>query len=355
MKKLILLLVVVLIVFAAVSIRIKVIKSQEGVEKPGIETIMMREGFPVETLPVYAGEFEIWRDIQGKIEGYRQAVISTPMLAKVAVIKYKVGDHVPADVPIISLDENDPKNAARVKLLQSVYDDALLEYERYKSLHESGGVSQDIMEKVKLKLKQAKTNLDAVRATVHLTSPISGTLMSLHVRVGENAEPEEKLALVSSLGHVKIVAGVSDRDVEELMLKQPVRVTVADGTVYKGYVDRISLAANSDTGLFDLEMVVENPDRKIKVGTYVTAQVRIYHRKEALYVDQRCILRAADGESYIWQVEEGKARRTNIKVIASNDNYSEIQGANPDLPVIVSGKSLLRDGAGLNVLNAEDK
>ena len=355
MKKIVLLLVVALIVFVAIFVRIKTIKSQEGIDKPGIETIMHREGFPVETLPVYSGEFEIWRDIQGKIEGYKQAVISTPMLAKVAVIHYRVGDRVPADVPIISLDENDPKNAARVKLLQSVYEDALREYDRYKSLYESGGISQDIVEKVRLKLKQTKTDLDAARATVHLTSPISGTLMSLHVRVGENAEPEKKLGLVSSLGKVKVVAGVSDKDVAELELKQPVRVKAADGSVYTGYVDRVSLAADEETGLFDLEVVVENPDRKLKVGTYTTAQVRVYNSEDTLYIDQRCILRDAEEQSYIWQVDEGKARRTNIEVIASNDDYFEVQGLNPDFPVIVSGKSLLRDGAELNVLNAEVK
>ncbi len=353
MKRFVLVMAIAVTVSGAIAARINVIKSHEGVDKSGIETIMTREGFPVETLPINSGEFEIWREIQGRTEGYKDAVVSTPMLAKVAAIKYEVGDYVPADVPIIILDENDPKNAARVKLLQSVYDDALREYERYKSLYESGGVSKDVMEKMKLKLKQAKTNLEATRATVHLTSPISGTLMSLHVRVGENAEPDKTLALVSSLDRVKVIVGVSDRDIEELKLKQPVRVHIADGAAYSGYVDRISLAANERTGLFDLEMVVENPDRKLKIGTYITAEVRIFRDEEAYYIDQRCILRSSDGKSYVWQVDDGKARRINIEILASNDDYSQIDGADPNLPVVVSGKSLLRDGAQLNVSSAE--
>jgi len=105
---------IVLIVFLvllsglAVFFRVQAIKQQELFRNEGIESIHMREGFPVRTVPVRKGTFEVWRAIQGKVEGLQQAFLSTPDPARVAKIRYRVGDKVHADVPIISLDELDP-------------------------------------------------------------------------------------------------------------------------------------------------------------------------------------------------------------------------------------------------------
>lgn len=347
--------VLVLVVVLAVSAKIKSKKGQEKSKREGIESIQMREGFPVKLSPVNIGTFEVWREIQGKVEGYRQAFISTPDAARVAAIKYKVGDFVAADATIISLDENDPKNISQVKLLRSVYEDARKEYARYESLYKSGGISQDVMEKIKLKLKTAKTNLEMARSTVHLTSPISGTLMSLYVRVGERAEEDKTLAMVSSLEQVRMVAAVSDRDVMELKVGQPVKVVSAAGKEYEGRVDRVSLGANSDTGLFDLEMVLDNPDRELKVGTYVTAQVRVFYQENAPYIDSRCVMRDFDGNDFVFQANNDRAHKVIVERVAENDDYSLLKGLKPSLPVVLSGKNLLKDGAKLLILNEKDK
>jgi len=350
-KKVIIAAVVVLLVIIAL-IQMRSDHNPGDMQHEGIEQIQTREGFPVVFTPVENGDFEVWRDIQGKVEGYSQAFISTFDAARVAVIHYQVGDQVTADTPIISLDEDDPKNASRVKLLRSVYEDALKEYERYEKLYKSGGISEDVMDKIRLNLKSAKTNLDAARATVHLTSPISGTLMSLSVRVGERAEPDKTLAMVSSLDKLRIMASVSDRDVSELREKQPVRVTSSSGKVQEGFVDRVSLGANPDTGLFDLEMVIENPDRDFKVGSFVTARVRILHQENAQFVDSRTILMDFDGNDYVFQSEDGIARKVMVKRIAENETSTLVEGLNPDQPVVLSGKSLLFDGAKLLVVEA---
>lgn len=356
MKKIIVFISVFLIVMLAalsgIFFRISEIRSEDQNKKEGIESIQEKDGFPVEVVSAGSGAFDVWREIQGRVEGFRQAVISTPNPARVAAIRYKVGDHVTADTPIISLDENDPKNSARITLLESVYEDALREYERYESLYKSGGISADVKDKMALKLKTARTNLDAARTTVHLTSPINGTLMSLYVREREAAEPGKILAMVSSLDKIRVVAGVSDRDVAELSLGQQVTITAATGVQLSGKVERISLGANTETGLFDLEMVMNNQDRALRVGTFVTARVRIFHKNDGVYVDSTCILRDFNGRDFLFQADKGTARKVFIEKIAENDTHTLVSGINPDLPVIIKGKSLLTDGAKLRILNA---
>ena len=83
--------------------------------------------------------------------------------------------------------------------------------------------------------------------------------------------------------------------------------------------------------------------------------MRIFFREEAFYLDQRCILRDINGKHYIWQVENDRARKVEVEIVAANDDYSLVKGANPGLPVVIGGKSLLKDEVKLRVLNAEDK
>ena len=338
----------------AVFYRVQAIKQEEQFREEGIESIHLREGFPVRTVPVRQGAFEVWREIQGKVEGFQQGFLSTPDPARVAMIHYRIGDKVAADTPIISLDETDPKNLSRIQLLRSVYEDALREYQRYEVLLKSGGISQDVMDKTRLKLEATRTDLDAARATVHLTSPIRGVLLSLSIREGENAEPGKTLGVVASLDPVRIVARISRRDAEELRAGQSVQVASVSGNVYRGLVDRISIGADLETGLFDLEMVVDNRNLELIVGTFVTARVRVLHREDVHSIDSRCLLRDPDGRVFVYQVEDGKAGKTFVQIVAENDAFSLITGIRPDLKVVISGKSLLRDGVKVRLLNGPD-
>jgi RND family efflux transporter MFP subunit len=350
MKKIILLLLVTAGIVAAVMVRITSLKAQEKIKHEGIENIQRREGFPVGILPVNRGPFLVWREIQGKVEGYVQAFISTSDSARVARIGYKIGDRVAADTPIISLDENDPRNLSQVKLLRSVYENAVKDYDRYSNLYESGGVSKDVVDKMHLQLKTAKSYLDAAQTTVQLTSPVDGVLLALYIRVGEVAEKDKTLAIVSQLDTVRIVAAVSDRDIAEFIQGQPVSIKADSGKLLEGTVDRISMGANPETGLFDLELKVDNHQRDLRVGMFVTARIRVFERDDGTFVDSRCIMRDFDGTDFIFQADQSKAKKVPVTVLRSNDMDSLIEGANADQPVILSGKMLLSEGASLKIV-----
>lgn len=355
MKKWIVPVLLGLAVLGGIAARIAAVKGQEQKKPEGIEAIQAREGFAVEVVPVRVGSFEVWREIPGKVEGYRQALISTPVSARVAAIRFQVGDEVKKDTPIISLDESDPKNFSQSKLLRSVYEEARKEYERYKAFYDSGGISADVLEKIRLAMESAWTNLEQADASVQISSPIGGTLMAIYARVGERAEKDKTLAMVSALDQLRVVAAVSDHDVAELQAGQPIRLVTAPGKEHRGKVERVSLGANPDTGLFDLEMALDNPEQDLRVGTYVTVGVRIFSEDNATAVDSRARFRDSEGNECVFQAEGDLARKVAVRVVAENDDYSSLEGLNPAWPVVISGQGQLRDGMKLRIINKEEK
>ncbi|MFO8055786.1 MAG: efflux RND transporter periplasmic adaptor subunit [bacterium] len=353
MKRILLLVLVVVVVLVAVFFRIRAIESKNKETKKGITQINRDKGFPVVLSGVSVGEFSVWREVPGKVHGDREAYLNTPDLAQVDSIEYRVGEMVPAFSPVIRLNEDDPKNTTRVKLLRKVYEEAKSDYQSYKRLAQQDAVPRDAVDKMKLKMESAKSDLDQALSTVDLSSPFRGMLVALYAREGERVKPRKTLAMVATVDKVRINAKLSEQDMNDMEEGQPVRVGV-DEKVLEGTVDRVSKSAGPKSGLFSVELLIDNPQHVLKVGTYVTTEVRVFHQEKVPYIDTLSILRDRKGNSYIYQVKGGKAVRVPIEVKARNQRgYSHVSGLDPDLPVVVTGQERLKDGVKVREVSGE--
>ncbi len=351
MKRTLILAIIALAAVLAVFGRIHMVKGERESRREGIETINRREGYPVVTTAVEVGPFAVWREIQGRVMGSVEAHLQTADPSRIKSIEFKIGDMVPADTPIIRLDVDDPQNMTRVNLARELYEEYKSDHESYKRLHAKGVLQKDAVDKSKIQMDAAKADLDMALSAVDLISPIPGVLTKLTVRVGERAESNTTLAIVSDLDKVRIQANISDTDVVEMKEGQDVAVTAADGTTMSGTVDRVSIGADPYTSLFDLEMMVDNKNQALKIGTFAAAKVKVFDEKEAVSVPSRCVLRDLDDSQYIYQVKDGKAVKVPVRVETVNEDRSVVsgEGLDPKLPAVLRGKTLLRDGVKIRV------
>lgn len=349
MKKVIVAAVLLLLVAGAVF-RVYSMRAQAQEEREGIESIQEREGFPVRITGVESGRFEAWRELHGKIEGSRQEEVATNDAARISSIEYKIGDEVPADKPVVKLDKKDPRSMAKTDLLKKVYDEAAGDYRSYNRVYDAGGVSKDVVEKMRLNMEQAKSNYEQSLSLTEITSPISGVLTEMYARAGEDSKPGRTLFIVSALDEVRIVAHVSDYDVEMIETGQDVRVFGPGGDELPGEVVRVSMGASPKTGLFDVEMLVSNPGRALRVGVYATTEVKYYDQDGVLWVPSTSLMSDAEGAYYLWQVKDAKAVKTPVDILVQTDDHAVVTGLDPDLPVVYNGQEQLREGARVRVI-----
>ena len=354
MKRLIVVLVIAAIVALAIVLRINSIKAEKEEVPEGVEAIQERDGFPVELTDVKTGEFQVWREVNGRLKGAKEAHIRTPDPARIKEIKYQIGDIVPADTPIILLDKDDPKNMTRVNLLRRLYLEAKSDYEKYRRLNAKGAVPDEAVDKARIQLEAAETDYESALTTVELESPISGVLISLQAREGERANPDKDLAVVSSLDRVRLVTQISETDAQEIVEGAKARIVTLKGDVFEGEVDRISIGADQKTALFDLEILADNKEGKLKIGTYTTASVKVLDT-EGPHVDSNALVRDPDGTDHLFQVEDGNAKKVEVKVIARNDRYSLLEegSVDPSLPLVIVGQSRLKDGIKVRVISED--
>ena len=346
MKKFIYLAIVV-VFLVAVFMRINAISSLAGKEAPGIDQYYRENGIPVEAGTVSRGEFLVFCRVNAQVLGLKQTEIVTQVAAKILRVHHEVGDKVRADEVIVSLDKEDPRSSAQYRQLKAAYETTLLSYQRTLELKESGAVSQSELDQIKMKLDVDRANLENVVELVSLSSPLDGVILDINAREGELVTPAKPVAVVARTDRVRLVAEVSESDIQGIRVGQKVSVNGEQGSEPNtGKVTKVSLNANPRTGLFRIEMEVENRDSALRIGTYTSAQVEVIRDPQALYTDLRALQENPDGTYYMYVISEGRAVKKPVEISGMNDDYVRIvSGVSENDRVVTSGFTRLSDNA----------
>ncbi len=340
--------VLLIIVFGIlVYFRIQAVEAQAQQKSAGIEQTYKEQGFPIETAEVQQGEFLAYCQVNGYTNGIRQTEVMTNVVAKIQDIKHEVGDYVKADEVIISLDKEDPRSSSQYRQLKAVYDTTLKSYNRLKELRANGAIPQSQLDEVKMNLDVARANLESVVKTVSLSSTVSGVILDIRAREGELIQPGRAVAVVAQVDRVRMVASVSQRDVMKLKVGQRVLVGDQDGGVqHEGRVTKVSLNADQRSGLFRVEMEVDNSDHGLKIGTFTAARVEVFNDPQATFIALRALQQDVDGNNYVYVVDGDRVHKRVVAVAGMNDDFVLISsGVEPGEKIVVGGISRLSDNA----------
>jgi multidrug resistance efflux pump len=144
------------------------------------------------------------------------------------------------------------------------------------------GATEEQIAALEARVAQAQAAVDALltqRAMMDITSPVSGTVMSVMAHPGEVAAPGTSLLTVSDLSQVKLIVYVPQNRLGQVQLEQRAQITVDSfpGQVFEGEVAYIADRAeftprNVATKeervnlVFAVEIRVANKDGALKPG-----------------------------------------------------------------------------------------
>jgi RND family efflux transporter MFP subunit len=198
-------------------------------------------------------------------------------------------------------------------------------------------------------LRSAQANLTALTqqgagvASGGVAAPFDGVVVSIPVAVGELTAAGAPLATVARNGGLVITAGFDPAVAPQIRAGQPATVqSLSGGQTLSGHVLRVSGALNPRTRLLDADIAVSggNPILGDAFRASVTVgQVTGWIAPHASVLN--------DGQNdYVFQVDGGKARRVDVKLIRSTGDVDVIQGPlDPRLPLVADGAYQLENGA----------
>ena len=224
-------------------------------------------------------------------------------------------------------------------------------------------------------IRAAEAQLATARAELEdatLRAPFAGVISSLNVEPGETVSPGAVVLTIIDDRTVKLRAGIVERKAPLIRNGQRAEITVRalEGQAplvtpgipesIEGRVTLVAPSADSETGLFTLEITIDNdPDSQsggrgwLRAGMIGRAAIQLAERPLMLVPEESAV--DLDGQLYVYlarRTADGSliADLTPIDPVASDDRFYLLETPPSDGEgLVIAGQTQLTDGAAIRI------
>lgn len=272
--------------------------------------------------PVHKGTFKILVTANGSIIPIDRVEIKSKASGLVEELPIEQGDHIKKGDLIARLDQKDER--AAVSQAQADYDIAVAElkksqreHQRKDKLYTQQLISEEERDQIELnlaiargKLVQATTAFERARERLSesiVRAPIDGVILQKYVEKGQiiasgisNVSGGTPIVDIANMSSVYIQAGVDEIDIGKIQIGQMATI-IADAYPqmrFNGKIVRIAPEAKiqDNVTLFDVIILVENQNRKLKSGMNTSIEITIVKKDDVLLVSNISLLPAESGQ-----------------------------------------------------------
>jgi len=354
--------IVILAVVLAVRISIrKRLQASDSADK--IETVI-----PVKAVTVQQTDIDTFVRYSGVIHAWQRAVILSEVTGKVKSISAKPGDSLEPGSPILKIDDELHRYSveqaeANVLQLEANYEVSKKDLVRKKALFGKKIISDFELDVAVAKEKTDRALLESAKASLKITrrelretlitSPIQGILAERTVDIGTNVGPGTNVATVVAIHKVKIRIGVSEKEIGTLQEGQTVAITTDayPDRQFNGVVYSVGTKADDSTLSFPVEIMIDNSRQPLlKPGMVARTSIKTNTHTGVIAVKEDFI-RKDNGSTYIWIVEDGRAKKIIISTShAIDDKVIIYRGLKPGQALVTSGQERLFEGSLVQVV-----
>ena len=179
----------------------------------------------------------------------------------------------------------------------------------------------------------AQARVDAAQAIVDqskLIAPFAGTVMSIHVRLGDSVVPGQEGVVVADLATLHIDTLVDELDLASIEIGQDVNITLdaIPEANLGGQVEEIDLApvSGSDTIEYPVKIRLDSVDGDVRIGMTAALNILVAHKDDILLVPNWALrLEPETGEIYVTVLQSsGEGRRVPLVLGLRNEAFSEV-------------------------------
>jgi multidrug efflux pump subunit AcrA (membrane-fusion protein) len=201
-------------------------------------------------------------------------------------------------------------------------------------------------------LRLAKTELQ----NAVITAPIAGIISHRYVDPGTYITARTSLVTIVDMDTVKIKVPISERDMVKVRpgLSARIRVDAYPNEVFEGTVQRLSPTIDPTSRNGEVEIVVANPDYRLRPGMFANVTLILEQRHNVLLVPRQA-LQLRGKEAAVFVVQDGKAYLRRVTIGLQNNTHVEIIDALPaGTTIVLAGHHQLKDQAPINIVQSRE-
>lgn len=321
----------------------------------------------------------------GLVRGQREVYITPKVPARVTGIHVSPGDSVRQGQVLLTLDNTDfiaaiKQAEAAVAMAEANKQSNDLQreiarknYERMQELHAAGAVSDQQLETaraqfealasgaVEAALEQARAGLLQARTQYNntvITSPITGTVGSINLSLGDTANPQAVAAIVSDTAKLEIEIQVTEAEISYIEAGAEVQVFIraVRETPYTGKVVSVATVADPVKRSYPVKVELDNEKGEIKSGMFAEVVMATISKQDVVSVPASAVV-PKGGRTLVYVVDqENRAREREVETGISDGTFVEIvKGLAPGETVITKGNTLVNDGSLVRVVTGGEQ
>jgi RND family efflux transporter MFP subunit len=265
----------------------------------------------------------------GSVQAWRTVSPGTKILGRIERVFVREGDRVGRGQVLALLESRDLQAAvdqarAALAMAEAGLENAEAQHRRMSELHPRGSVTDKNLEDAvsayrtaTAAVAQAKANLLAAEVSLsyaEIPSPFEGRVVAKRVEAGDMAAPGTPLFTIEDISRAKIVLRVPESDVVGLEAGAPgtVRVDVLEEE-FPAEVDRVLPSGDPMSRTYEVQMVLENPEGRLRSGMFARASFARGLR-EALTVPLGAVVERGQLQGVFVLDPDGRARLRWIRL-----------------------------------------
>ena len=222
---------------------------------------------------------------------------------------------------------------------------ALAKLEQARAMERSARKKLDAADSMVAQSAAAARTARIVRDYVTITATASGYVAKRLVAPGVLVQPGTAILKITQIDRVRLQANVGEKDIAASRVGSPVAVTTFGGRTVDARVTSVFPFVDPGARTAVVEAIVDNRDRALLPGQYVTMQFVTGERPEALTVPRAAIRRMA-GSARVWVAQDGQVQPRPVEIGLEGAQRVEVTaGVKAGEQVVVRGAEGLYAGA----------
>jgi RND family efflux transporter MFP subunit len=341
---------------------------------------------PVEVSQIQRGPIALQRTFSGELEARAEFVVAPKVSGRVENVFVNIADSVKRGQVVAELDNDEYVQAvaqaqadlvvARANLSEarSALDIASREFNRTESLLKRGIASdsefdaarqnqlakQAQLQVAAAQVTKAESSLETANIRLGYTKVTAGwtggddyrVVAERYVDEGQTVAANAPLLLIVELHPIVGVVFVTERDYAHLKPGQFVSLTTDAyrGEQYTGRIDRIAPVFRKSTRQARIEMIIDNPQHRLKPGMFIRATVVLAQLPEATIVPEQALTIRDDRSGVFVVREDGRSVAwREVRVGIREGDRVQVEGEGLSGRVITLGQQLVKDGSPIKI------
>ena len=341
---------------------------------------------PVEVAPIQRGPIALERTFSGELEALAEFVVAPKVSGRVEHVFVNIADTVKRGQVVAELDNDEYVQAvaqaqadlevakANLSKAKSDLETASREFKRTQSLLKRGIASdsefdaarQDQLAKqaqlkvAEAQVAKAESSLETANIRLGYTKVTAGwtggdedrVVAERYVDEGQTVAANAQLLSIVELNPIVGVVFVTESDYARLKPGQLVSLTTDayPDEQYTGRIDRIAPVFRKSTRQARIEMLIDNPQYRLKPGMFIRAAVVLSRVPEATIVPEQALTIRDDKSGVFIVGEDGRSVAwREVKVGIREGDRVQVEGEGLSGRVVALGQQLVRDGSPITI------